>query len=456
MPDLIKHLYNRAGFGLSPAEWKKRQSKSPAKELERLIRESKTFEPLKVVGGPAASPANMSKEDRKAFRQAQRQLIGDLNQSWMHRMGSGKGALRERMTLFWHGHFACRIKSVYASQQLNHVLRAHAFGNFRDMLLAVSRSPAMLQFLNNQQNRKAHPNENFAREVMELFTLGQGKYTENDIKEAARAFTGWGFNKEGDFVFRKRQHDEGQKTFLGLKGNLGGEDIIDRILKEKDCARFLCRKMYRYFVSPQVNEEAVEALALKFYDSNYELLPLIRELFNSEAFLAESSIGARIKSPVDLITGLMRQLDLGFENKRPLLALEKVLGQVLFQPPNVAGWPGNTYWIDSSRMMARMSLPSFLLDDAEFRYEASGDDDTGAPGFKGFKGKNTGGEVNWGELQKVFGGENAIKTRQTLASYFLAPGLEMVNLDPVQIPAGGDVLKSLILQVMTLPEYQLC
>lgn len=458
MSDPVKHLYARAAFGLSPREWEKRHTNSPAREVEALFKDSRKVEKLEVVSSKAVKSKGMSKEERKQFRKEQRALMSELNHRWFSRMASGEGALRERSTLFWHGHFACRVENVFAAQQLNNEIRQHALGNFKDLLLAVSRSPAMLQFLNNQQNRKAHPNENFARELLELFTLGRGKYSETDIKEAARAFTGWGFNGEGDFVFRQRQHDFGGKQFMGKQGEFGGEEIIDIILKRKDCARFICRKLYRYFVNPAVNEGDLEELSTHFYESGYDLESLIRRMFSADFFYRAEHLGAKIKSPCDLLVGLMRQLDLSFEEKRPLMGLQKVLGQVLFRPPNVAGWPGNTNWIDSSRIMARMALPSYLIEGAEFRYEAAADDDAGEPSFKRFgkSGKLPGSEVHWGVMEKVFSASSDIKLRQSLAGYFLALPLDKVNLDPVQIPSGGNSLKSLSLQILSLPEYQLC
>ena len=176
-------------------------------------------------------------------------------------MINSEAQLREKMSLFWHGHFACRVMNIYFQQQLLDIIRENALGNFGDLLHEVSKSPAMLSFLNNQQNKKQHPNENFAREVMELFTMGRGNYTEEDVKEGARAFTGWGFNLQGEFVYRPFQHDNGKKTFLGKTGNFDGDDIIDILLEQKQTAKFISQKIYKYFVNDTPDIEKIEWLA---------------------------------------------------------------------------------------------------------------------------------------------------------------------------------------------------
>src|SRR5262249_34193319 len=196
--------------------------------------------------------------------------------------------------------------NIFYQQGLLDVIRRNALGNFGDLLKEVSKSAAMLFFLNNQQNRKDHPNENFAREVMELFTMGRGNYTEQDIKEAARAFTGWGANAGGEFVFRKFQHDTGEKTVLGKSGNFDGDNIIDILIENKQTARFITRKIYRYFVNDEVNEAIVDKLANKFYQSNYDISELMKEIFSSDWFYDPKNIGSRIKSPVELIVGIRR------------------------------------------------------------------------------------------------------------------------------------------------------
>ena len=204
---------------------------------------------------------------RKKIREQSREDLKNLNIRWLDEMINSEAQLREKVALFWHGHFACRVVNSFFQQELLDVVRANALGSFKDLLRGVSKSAAMLQFLNNQQNKKQHPNENFAREVMELFTLGRGNYTENDIKEAARAFTGWGYNVGGDFVFRKNQHDTGTKTVLGKTGNFDGDDIIDILLEQKKTALFITKKIYKFFVNENIDAEKVDWLGNRFFQS---------------------------------------------------------------------------------------------------------------------------------------------------------------------------------------------
>ena len=247
----VKHLFSRAGFGMRFDEIKAYEGVTAKHAVKSLLKASDTDVPLSSVSGKTDYAGMMKgdKEARKMFMQKQRQEEKDMNIAWINKMIYTDAVLQEKMTLFWHNHFACRSKDALFAQQLNNIHRNNALGNFRTMLFQVAESPAMLQFLNNQQNQKNHPNENFAREVMELFTIGRGNYTETDVKESARSFTGYGFNKDGEFVNRKFFHDDGEKTFMGKTGNFNGEDILNIILEKKDTARFISNKLYKYFVN---------------------------------------------------------------------------------------------------------------------------------------------------------------------------------------------------------------
>jgi uncharacterized protein (DUF1800 family) len=238
-------------------------------------------------------------------------------------------------------------------------LKKHAMGNFGDFLKDVSRQPSMLKYLNGRQNRKASPNENFARELLELFTLGEGQYTEKDVREAARAFTGYSHNFNGDFIFRRFQHDSGQKTFFGATENFNGDDIIDRILKEKQCARFVCTKVYRYFVNPVPNQLHIDELTEVFY-KDYNISRLMRYLFVQDWFYGKEHRGVKIKSPIDLLSSMYRIWPYSFSDEMSSIKIQKILGQSLLEPPNVAGWPGDKNWIDTNTLMVRLKLPSLL------------------------------------------------------------------------------------------------
>src|SRR6185312_4315427 len=255
-----QHLLWRAAFGpmtenvnelpdVSQKELYKILEKTSAKKLSELNVASNTFDGLMKGLQDLGQMQKLGRDQKKQLRKQSVDDIKNLNLTWLNEMINSEAQLREKMSLFWHGHFACRVVNIYFQQQLLNVIRANALGNFGDLLREVSKSPAMLSFLNNQQNRKQHPNENFAREVMELFTMGRGNYTENDIKEAARAFTGWGANISGEFAFRKFQHDDGQKTVLGKTGNFTGDDVLNILLEHKQTATYITRKIYRYYVN---------------------------------------------------------------------------------------------------------------------------------------------------------------------------------------------------------------
>src|SRR5665213_402250 len=250
----VKHLWARAGFGMRFGDLQTLKNVPITHAVKNLLSEG-VAQPIHVVQGDADYTA-LIKGDvtaRKMFAQQQRQQEKDLNLAWVNQMSITDRPLQEKMTLFWHNHFACRTINAWFAQQLNNIQRENALGNFRTLLVQVSESPAMLQFLNNQQNHKGHPNENFARELMELFTIGRGNYTETDIKESARAFTGWGFKPGGEFVMREFFHDDGQKTFIGKAGNFTGDDIINMLLEKKETARFISNKLYKYLVNEVPN-----------------------------------------------------------------------------------------------------------------------------------------------------------------------------------------------------------
>lgn len=362
----LQHLGWRAGFGESPLvihAWSKKRRKEVVRKV--IMGPDATPDPVKVVDETDLPDyqrlRKMGAEERRMVQKMNTDGIKDLNVLWTHAMINSEHPLREKMALFWHGHFACRTQNVLFNQQLLQVVRQHGLGNFGTLLTEVSKSPAMLAFLNNQQNRKQRPNENFAREVMELFTMGRGNYTEKDIKEAARAFTGWGYDEMGQFRFRKNLHDEGSKTILGKTGNFQGDDVIKILLEQKQTAKYITGKIYKYFVNDEPDEAVAARLADKFYQSGYDLRALMQEIFLADWFYDERNIGNRIKSPVELIVGLRKTVPMQFEQEEAMLVFQRVMGQVLFYPPNVAGWPGGRSWIDSSSLMFRMRVPQIIL-----------------------------------------------------------------------------------------------
>jgi uncharacterized protein (DUF1800 family) len=278
--------------------------------------------------------------------------------------------LVEKTALFWHGHFATHIDNPYYDQQILNIFRKQGLGHFGELLKSVSTCPAMLLYLNNQQNRKMHPNENFAREVLELFTLGRGNYTETDIWEAARAFTGWGIDEDGNFKFRENQHDSDLKTFFGTTDNYDGFRILDRILEQPQTSIFITTKIYRFFVSDTyVNNKHIDYLAKEFYNSGYNITHLLKTIFRSDWFYDDDLAGEKIKSPIELLIGYQRTIPLDFNNDQMLIRLQKAMGQYLFNPPNVAGWSGGKSWINTSSLLFRMRLPEALYASGDLTLE---------------------------------------------------------------------------------------
>ena len=265
--------------------------------------------------------------------------------------------LAERMTLFWHNHFTSSQQKVRYARLMyrqNVLLREHALGNFATLLHAVSKDPAMIIYLDSATNRKDKPNENFAREVMELFTLGEGNYTEADIREAARAFTGWSLEQD-TMEFRNRPflHDSGDKTVLGQRGRFDGDDVLDILLAQPKAAEYIVGKMWREFVSPEPESVEVRRIAATFRDSRYDIRAALRELLLSAAFWKEANRAVLVKSPVEFVVGSLRQFDMSADDVASLAMVMAGLGQNLFAPPNVKGWPGGEAWINSATLLAR-------------------------------------------------------------------------------------------------------
>ena len=275
---------------------------------------------------------------------------------WADRMVATPRPLEEKMTLFWHGHFATSETKVRDYRKLLlqiHTLREHATGNFRDLLLAVMRDPAMLVYLDNGQNVKDHPNENFGRELLELFTMGVGNYTERDIREASRAFTGW-TNDVLEFRVDREKHDHGIKEFLGQRGAFDGDDIVDIILAQPVTAEFISTKIYRFFVREVPSATTKTRLARVFREADYEVKPLLRAIYLSRDFYSSPSVATQIKSPVQLLVSTYRKLGLAGAPTIPdFNAQTRRLGQALLYPPNVAGWSGGRTWITPATLLER-------------------------------------------------------------------------------------------------------
>ena len=285
-------------------------------------------------------------------------------QWWAERMLTSPRPLEEKMTLFWHGHFATeelKNDDYRLMLQQNTTLRQLATSDMNSLLIAMSKDPAMLLYLDNRLNVKGHANENYAREILELFSLGIGNYTENDIKEAARAFTGWR-NQGLTFIDDRAQHDEGMKTVFGQTGNWDGEDVVDLILQQEAAGEFIAGKIYRFFVREEISEQMLDELAARLRDNNYALKPFLRALFLSQDFYSEPSLGTQIKSPVQFLVSTYRKLGLERIPGTPYFpAATNLLGQALGNPPNVKGWDGGRAWLNPSTILLRNNLIGHLL-----------------------------------------------------------------------------------------------
>jgi uncharacterized protein (DUF1800 family) len=362
-PEEARHLLNRAGFGASPHEIAEYAQLARPEAVDRLLagtRKSATVPAPDWVKEPITPPRvlrSASREERQAFQEQEIRRGFDLRTWWLGEMLGTPSQLTERMTLFWHNHFVSaqqKVRYTRLMYEQNVLLRRHATGNFGDLLHAVAKDPAMVIYLDSASNRKGKPNENFAREVMELFALGEGRYTEQDIREAARAFTGWSIDPDaGGFVFRKVLHDDGPKTVLGRTGNFDGDAVLDILLAQGATAEFVVAKLWREFVSPEPEPQEVKRIAARFRGARYDTKVALREIFLSPAFWAAENRAALIKSPVDLVVGTMRALDFQVGDPLPLALVVAGLGQNLFSPPNVKGWPGGEAWINSSTLLAR-------------------------------------------------------------------------------------------------------
>ena len=371
--DDARHLLNRSGFGATQAEIEHYVGMSREQAARALLAAARTdavtpAPPAMVATGALRYPrrgAGASDDELKMFRRQQVREGLELRGWWVGEMLSTPSPLTERMTLFWHNHFVSSQQKVKLTELMfrqNVTLRTHALGNFGAMLHAVARDPAMIVYLDSAQNRKGAPNENFARELMELFTLGEGNYGERDVKEAARAFTGWSLDRErGEFVFRRALHDYGPKTVLGRTGNFDGDDVIDILLAQPSTAEFVSRKLWRELVSPEPDAAEVRRVAARFRDSGYDIQAALYALLISDAFYARENRGNLVKSPIDLVVGTLRQFGMHPGDTIPFAVAAAGMGQNLFAPPNVKGWPGQQAWINTSSLLARKQFLDRLM-----------------------------------------------------------------------------------------------
>jgi uncharacterized protein (DUF1800 family) len=372
------HLLNRAGFGGPPEEIAKLVSLGPDAAVAHFVDYEKVPDSTPDPDWAKPDPDRAKKlrearqlseeERRRRFREIQRadrQHMIELRGWWLERMAKGPRPLQEKMVLFWHGHFATSVEKVreaYLMWRQNELFRRLATGNWLDMLIEVAQDPAMLVWLDQAQSRKEHPNENFAREVMELFALGEGHYTEKDITEGARALTGWSYDRLAQkFINRPFQHDSGEKVIFAKRGNFNGEDFLEMIVAQPHAGRFITAKLWNFFAGQMPSDETVTALADIFRQSNNTFKPVLRAMFLSEEFYSPSIIRNQVKSPVQWLVGSARMLERDLPPPMVCFGLTRNLGQDLFAPPNVKGWDGGLSWITTNNLLARYNEAATLV-----------------------------------------------------------------------------------------------
>ena len=385
---LIAHLMRRAGFGANREQIGMHANAGYQNTVEALL-----------------NPGEEDRMDDHLIRRFHPELSGMMGpnapgQNWLYRMATTSAPLREKMALFWHGIFATGYAKVIHGKALSdqtRMFRTFGMGSFKDLLIQLSKDPAMIIWLDNQDNHNGAINENFARELLELFTMGVGNYTERDIKECARAFTGWTIanreymelrsQRDSDwpygriawhFKYHPEDHDDGEKEFLGQRGRFNGEDIIHIICQQEATARFISRHLYSFFVSdeppipewrytPPTNPEAIDELTRVYFDSSYDISAMLRALFNSSYFQSQDSWYSKVKSPVELVAGVLR---LTGEFNRPRREIidryfqASYMGQFLNNPPSVEGWHQGTDWLDTGTLVERVNFASQQIGDS--------------------------------------------------------------------------------------------
>lgn len=389
-----RRLLWRAGFGGTPAQVSALVEMGPTRAVDLLVSPTSDYDGPKgytfdaeimLVDGTSREEYRRAQragdEDtlarlrlaRQDQQRQDRQQIRRMQQWWLARAIETPSPLLEKMTLFWHGHFATSYRKTENSWHMlaqNRMFRKHALGNFAQMLFEIVRDPAMIQFLDNHTSRKEQPNENLAREIMELFSLGVGQYTEQDIREGARALTGHTF-EGNDFVYREAWHDDGPKRVFSSSGRMTGDDFVKAILEQRRCAEFIAWKLYRFFVVNDLPEDlklaprwavlAIRDLTREILSARYDIKPALRTLFLSEHFYDPALEGSLIKSPVELVVGAIRSLNTPVRELAVLVDAMDRMGQALFHPPSVAGWDGGRSWISTSTMFVRQNTLVYLI-----------------------------------------------------------------------------------------------
>ncbi len=486
--DQARHLLWRAGFGGTSAQVRYLADLGPERAVDILLNDDKSTYPepsLDQFDRDLMRPATSEEaeaqrrarrerdeetlarlqEERQRRERLDRQQLRELQRWWLTRMIETSRPLEEKLTLFWHGHFATSYRGVEDSFHMymqNLMFRTNGMGSFRDLLKGLIRDPAMLKYLNNDRSRKGKPNENLAREIMELFSLGLGNYSEDDIKEGARALTGYTF-KDDDFEFDQRNHDNGSKAILGHKGNLDGDEFVEAILSNPACAPFVVRRLYNFFVAdvppderggdsalPTPQRAVLRNLSNELRSRNYFVKPVLKKLFLSEHFYSPAFLGQQIKSPAQLVVGSIRSLNTPVRDLNILLDAMDRMGQNLMMPPSVKGWDGGRAWVNTTTMFVRQNVLTYSLTGMSTNRRGKPD-----------------AQYDPSHLLADIEGDDAAKRdaervvehllRQTLGSVrSSAKEVCMDVMSKAKNPSDREAIVGTLLLITAMPEYQLC
>lgn len=483
--DQARHLLWRAGFGGTPRQIQTLVSWGPERSVDYLLDFDKVAYDARgefdrnIIRPPTEDERRMAAQARRAQdeeslarirlmqqerERSDRRQIREVQKWWLRRMIETPRPLEEKMVLFWHGHFATSFRTIENSYHMylqNELFRRHALGNFGELLFGIIRDPAMIAYLDNNDSRRNRPNENLARELMELFSLGVGNYTEKDIKEGARALTGYTFYDD-EFVFRRNDHDDTVKTILGRTGKLDGDDFVKVILEHRACSRFMTRKLYRFFAADLPDDDrsvgpatraVLDDLSGVLLSTRYNIKPVLRRLFLSEHFYDPQVIGQQIKSPVQLVVGATRSLHTPVRDLSVLLDAMDLMGQSILFPPSVKGWDGGRSWINTSTLFVRQNILAFQLTGKKPRgFDAMANDEKYDPSFlledlaaaDPAAARNPERVVDY--LLRFTVGQAPTEARQTLTEFIRGLGGQITP----------DVLTGGLLLITAMPEYQLC
>jgi uncharacterized protein (DUF1800 family) len=438
----VGHLYRRASFGATWTELQAALDAGPDKAIDGLLKDN---------------------PEQKSFDERTRPLAESIGQAndgqqarawWLYRMLYSPQPLREKMTLFWHNHFATSNAKVnnagYMLGQYE-LMHRHALGSFQEMLQEISKDPAMLVWLDASLSKKGKPNENYARELMELFSLGIGHYTEKDIREAARAFTGWEVKGE-KASFNPAQHDDGEKNVLGRKGKWIGSDIVRICLEQKSAPYFIVGKLFRFLVSDSIaaTPDLLEPLADHFRKSGYHFGSLVERVLRSNLFFSPLAYRTRIKSPVDFALGIVHALEGRIGTVALGQALES-LGQSVFYPPSVKGWDGGAAWLNGQTLLFRQNLALGLTSTEDARFGRRTDPAVLAQKYK----KQSDDELVDFFVRLFLQDDVPADSRAEMGRYVRQAHKEKVPVYWTEQDAAAHRVRTLCHLVLALPEFQL-